>query len=196
MNKLFEEDHIQAVADAIRSKTYDDSKIKLSEMAEKIQSVDKYKGLDIWMSGQWAEKVSKTLICYSKYAVMNPLIFIDESGNNYFPFLSEGKVVFPNATAVGCDGCRELHVNTVDFYKLNLIRSYGFRIAHLKNIIIRTKTVCTLENQGFRNIHFEANAGIYVPDELVDDYKTAENWTAYAEYIKPLSDLEGVQENE
>lgn len=31
---------------------------------------------------------------------------------------------------------------------------------------------------------------IYVPDESVDDYKTATNWTAYATRIKPVSELE------
>jgi hypothetical protein len=30
---------------------------------------------------------------------------------------------------------------------------------------------------------------IYVPDDLVDAYKAASNWSAYAAYIVPLSDL-------
>lgn len=36
----------------------------------------------------------------------------------------------------------------------------------------------------------EKNLSIYVPDELVDTYKTATNWTAYADQIKPVSELE------
>lgn len=31
------------------------------------------------------------------------------------------------------------------------------------------------------------NGSIYVPDESVDAYKTKENWTSYANMIKPLS---------
>ena len=33
-------------------------------------------------------------------------------------------------------------------------------------------------------------SNIYVPDSLVDSYKTAENWSTYASYIKPLSECE------
>ena len=32
------------------------------------------------------------------------------------------------------------------------------------------------------------NAYFYVPDDLVDDYKAATNWNAYANQIKPLSE--------
>lgn len=33
---------------------------------------------------------------------------------------------------------------------------------------------------------------IYVPDDLVDSYKSATNWTTYASQIKPLSEYAGV----
>ena len=39
------------------------------------------------------------------------------------------------------------------------------------------------------------SAKIYVPDDLVDDYKIAANWTTYADYIYPLSD-KGVTHND
>lgn len=32
------------------------------------------------------------------------------------------------------------------------------------------------------------NCPIYVPDEAVDAYKTATNWAAYADRIKPISE--------
>lgn len=32
---------------------------------------------------------------------------------------------------------------------------------------------------------------VYVPDNLVDSYKTAKNWSTYANQIKPISELEG-----
>ena len=32
---------------------------------------------------------------------------------------------------------------------------------------------------------------IYVPDDLVDSFKTATNWSTYADQIKPISELEG-----
>lgn len=38
--------------------------------------------------------------------------------------------------------------------------------------------------------YVEEGFSIYVPDDLVDMYKTATNWTAYADRIKPMSELE------
>ena len=32
------------------------------------------------------------------------------------------------------------------------------------------------------------NGYIYVPDELIEQYKTATNWSVYANQIKPLSE--------
>lgn len=31
---------------------------------------------------------------------------------------------------------------------------------------------------------------VYVPDELVEEYKVATNWSTFANQIKPLSELE------
>ena len=39
------------------------------------------------------------------------------------------------------------------------------------------------------------SAKIYVPDDLVDDYKIADNWSTYANYIYPISD-KGVTHND
>ncbi len=51
---------------------------------------------------------------------------------------------------------------------------------------IQAITPPTLEGAGaFMN---QGNAPIYVPDESVDDYKTAENWSDLADRIFPISD--------
>ena len=43
----------------------------------------------------------------------------------------------------------------------------------------------------FGNTPIGKGAGhVYVPDELVDAYKTATNWVAFADQIKPISELE------
>lgn len=192
MNKLYEENNIKELADAIRSKTYDEKKMKLSKMAGEVQSIDKNKGFELWSSLQWPEKVSKTLVCNSKYAAINPLIFPTESGQYATPFRNEGKVILPNATKGYLEGCREIQCRTIDFYKLESIESRMLMYAQCKHIIIRTNKVCKLSNKdGFYGVHFSTGTRIYVPDELVEEYKVAENWTAYADYIKPLSELEG-----
>ena len=57
-------------------------------------------------------------------------------------------------------------------------------------VITKTDTVCTLSNlNAFNDTPISKGTGyIYVPDELVDQYKTATNWSVYANQIKPLSE--------
>lgn len=60
----------------------------------------------------------------------------------------------------------------------------------LKSVRIGASQVCTLEHTNtFANTPISKGTGyIYVPDELVDSYKTATNWSVYAEQIRPMSD--------
>lgn len=59
----------------------------------------------------------------------------------------------------------------------------------LKSLIIKTPTVASLgalnifSNDGVSS----GTAFIYVPDNLVDSYKAAENWSKYANQIKPIN---------
>lgn len=74
----------------------------------------------------------------------------------------------------------------------------------LKSLIIKTQTVASLgasnifSNDGISS----GTAFIYVPSNLVDSYKAAENWSTYASQIKPinvadaLSDISAVAEND
>lgn len=62
----------------------------------------------------------------------------------------------------------------------------------LKALILRhPTTVCNLSNTRYIDIDLYQTYGarIYVPDDLVDSYKAATNWSTYADYILPLSDL-------
>lgn len=66
----------------------------------------------------------------------------------------------------------------------------------LENFVIRrTDSLVTMVSKySINSTKFTtANSGcyIYVPDELVDSYKAATNWTTYANYIKPLSEYTG-----
>ena len=70
-------------------------------------------------------------------------------------------------------------------------------------IITNEETVCTLGSQSLFSSneigsallreHFPNFEGIYVPDELVDNYKGATNWTLYADHIKPISEWDGYE---
>ena len=62
----------------------------------------------------------------------------------------------------------------------------------LTTLILGSQTVCSLDSANvFRGTPIESGTGyIYVPDELVDKYKVATNWSAFANQIKPISELE------
>lgn len=60
-------------------------------------------------------------------------------------------------------------------------------------VILRAPVVATMSDKyTFQNTPIASGTGyIYVPDELVDSYKNATNWTVYADQIKPLSEYGG-----
>lgn len=63
----------------------------------------------------------------------------------------------------------------------------------LHTLVLGGDTRIELANtNAFSNAGIETTSGlsIYVPDNLVDTYKTATNWSAYADKIKPMSELE------
>lgn len=75
----------------------------------------------------------------------------------------------------------------VDFPKLKSIGANALRYNDkLTTIIIRTDTVCSLNSAA----SVGGSTIIYVPDELVDSYKTASKWVDIADRIKPISELE------
>lgn len=65
--------------------------------------------------------------------------------------------------------------------------------SNLETLILRSSTVCTLTSaNGFSDTKIAAGTGyVYVPDNLVDSYKTATNWITFVNQIKPISELEG-----
>lgn len=80
-----------------------------------------------------------------------------------------------------------------DFPKLKSIAAggfYGTRV--MTKFIIRSATVCTLaDKSAFQSSAIANGTGyIYVPDDLVESYKAATNWSTYADQIRPLSELE------
>ena len=56
----------------------------------------------------------------------------------------------------------------------------------LKEVIIRATTPPSLEARAFQ----QTTCAIYVPDASLEAYKTATNWNAYADRIRPISEIE------
>ena len=87
-------------------------------------------------------------------------------------------------------GCWQLP--QIDLYDVSSIGSMAFYNCQqlTKFVIHRTDGVVTLQStDAFTKSAIETGTGyIYVPDALVDQYKTATNWVTYANQIKPLSE--------
>ena len=85
-------------------------------------------------------------------------------------------------------------VQKIDTSSLTSIKNSAFyNTKQLDTLILRNSSVCALENvNAFQDTKIAAGTGyIYVPDNLVDSYKTATNWVTFANQIKPISELEG-----
>lgn len=71
-----------------------------------------------------------------------------------------------------------------DFYVLENIRYYVFGNSPIEILILRTNKVVSISSDS----GLPTTCIIYVPDELVDDYKASTEWTNYIDNIKPLSE--------
>lgn len=100
-------------------------------------------------------------------------------------------VKFATATNVGkyaFSYCSAL--KTADFEVATSIDSSSFSRTALETLILRSETQCSLQNQNaFNQTPIASGTGyIYVPAALVDSYKTATNWSTYANQIRAIED--------
>lgn len=86
----------------------------------------------------------------------------------------------------GCAALKEADLPSVTSIAYNSFINTG-----LVCFILRNTSVCTLAGAAFAGTPIAKGIGfIYVPDNLVEKYKTADNWETYADMIKPLSELD------
>lgn len=114
---------------------------------------------------------------------------------------------FPKAKSIGknaLQNCWEL--KTADFGNATSIGNNALMSCFvLTALILRGDAICSLASTSVfskcyhilgtvdssYNIQGLKDGYIYVPDELVDSYKAATNWSTYADQIKPLSEYAG-----
>lgn len=110
--------------------------------------------------------------------------------------LFEGARIYGNANLPNAVTFRDKCMsNVLYFKKLEALNAqYIFTKAFLGSSIetfVFGNTVPTLNKvDAFSSTTVSRGTGyIYVPDDLVDDYKSATNWSTYADQIKPISEM-------
>lgn len=100
----------------------------------------------------------------------------------------------PSVKTTGTQGVRHCDKLTrVDFGAVTNIGALTLdSCSLLDTLIVRTSSVCSLGNtSALTGTKIASGTGyIYVPDNLVDSYKSATNWSTYAAQIKALSVLD------
>lgn len=95
-------------------------------------------------------------------------------------------VDIPNATSVDIyafSSCSALR--TIDLPNATSIGAGAFTNCYMTEIFLRSKTMCTCTG----NPDIASSATIYVPESLIDSYKTATYWSSYASKFKTLESI-------
>lgn len=153
---------------------------------------------------------------YSTFDACSNLISVQMNrlktiGNNTFVRCSKlEEVVLPELTRIAggmfdrctalrkvkCDKATSIDMNVfaqnsnlevIDLLGGGTLSSFAYStIPKLKAFVIReTSKLTQLSNAGYTG--FNAGTKVYVPDALVEQYKTASNWSTHADKIVPLS---------
>ena len=90
--------------------------------------------------------------------------------------------------------CNNLKYVNMSGWTTESITNNGYMFSScrkLEAVVIDSPSVFRLTNaSALSNSGIQRGTGfVYVPDNLVDEYKSATNWTTYADQIKPLSEL-------
>lgn len=96
------------------------------------------------------------------------------------------KFDFSSLTFIGQQGLALISCDKIVFPKLETIFVQAFLGASIKQLVITNTEICTLHNVSAIS---SGISNIYVPDNLVEVYKTATNWSTFADRIKPISEL-------
>ncbi len=112
----------------------------------------------------------------------------------FYSWTSLQSVDFPNVTAVASRSFAYTGLLSIDLPSLQIItgKMAFTACASLKRVVLRNAAVVSNPyTDTFQGTPIEAGTGfIYVPDSLVEAYKTATNWSVFANQIKPISELE------
>lgn len=108
------------------------------------------------------------------------------SSNNVRVFITECENITNTFQGFMCKSLEEAHFKGLNNFS---IAQQCFQSSSLTKLVLYANEVCTVSNTAFTYTPIASGTGyIYVPDNLVEDYKVAANWNTYASQIKPLSE--------
>lgn len=103
------------------------------------------------------------------------------------------RILYSNKCGIipeGCfNGCSNLKYFECE-EQVYAIDYASFKTSGLETLVIKRTTPPSLNASSLQNTPIASGNGyIYVPDEAINTYKTATNWSTYASQIKPISEL-------
>lgn len=117
-------------------------------------------------------------------------------GSNAFRTCPMSKIVeFPKLTTTSTYAFQDcVNIEYLDIGKTTTIGTYTFyNCKNLTALVLRRSdkpVTLSAPSNAFTGTPIKDGTGyVYVPDDLVDDYKANSNWSTFAEQIKPMSEL-------
>lgn len=152
-----------------------------------------------WLTREITEYSNPTLTKLGAYALsgtnivtLNLPMLTTIAGYAFYQCTKLTEVNFPLLTEVPNNGFREFSgVVKADFASITIARSNCFyKCTSLETLILRTQSVITLASgTTFTATPIANGTGyIYVPSALVDSYKAATNWSAFADQFRAIED--------
>lgn len=173
--KLYPEEAVQAIADAIRSKNGSSDLYKIGEMAEAIEDIPS--GGDFDIVGLIDESITSAIIPEGTTKI-GKYTFCGRT--------SLASIQIPDSvTSIGAYAFDSCGLTTVTVPRnVTNIGYAAFQYCSLQNIIVKAIKPPTLGSLAFYGLPSSFN--IYVPAESVDAYKSASNWSSYASNIQAI----------
>lgn len=173
---------LEKIAAFLRKKNNTQEKFSLEGMAETIKNTE-------LKSSEY--DVTEKLMAYISGAATK-LVYCGEGlVDNFGYYCTFTEAYFPNATSItGSAFKSNPFIDTVIFDTLLEISSTNaFENSTIKALIIKTPQLCNLKSSFFAGVLKRLKKlKVYVPDDLVTEYKSATNWTTISDNIYPLSD--------
>lgn len=180
---------LKQIADYLRYKLNISDAIQRNKLREKIQEAD--------LSQNTVSKEDKILAALC--GASKKIIYKKNGLTKSLKYAYAQEFYFTSLTEVTFDNTMMISLDVLIFDALTKMNGTvsSNESTTVKNLIIKTPEVCSVASVSITNLFNRTEKlKIYVPDNLVNDYKNATNWTIVENKIFPLSDYYLGGENE